>query len=175
MLIAEDKATHDQVERILVSHELHGADELRRLLKSLAEKSLTGEADELKEYTIAIDGLGKPSSYDPRHNSAVRIQVARLRQKLADYYRAEGVDDRVILNVPKGSFRLISQNREIPAPRTTVEPVVDATLETAEIPLPKIKINKRYFTKPAGLSLASVLWACVLAAIFIGVHSWINP
>jgi hypothetical protein len=175
MVITEDNPVLDQVQRILVSDELRGADELRRLLKFLAEKSITGAADELKEYTIAIDGLGKPSSYDPRHNSAVRIQVARLRQKLADYYRTEGVDDRVILEVPKGSFRLTCQNREISTRRTIVEPIVEAAHEPADVLPPQIKFNKRYFRKPAGLSFASLLWAILLAAIFIAVHSWINP
>ena len=47
--------------------------------------SLSGEADELKEYTLGLDAFGKPPSYDPRQESVVRMHVARLRQKLADY------------------------------------------------------------------------------------------
>jgi hypothetical protein len=68
----EDKAVLSQVERIVRSEELRGCEVLRRLLRFLANKSISGEADELKEYIVAIDGLGKPASYDPRHNSAVR-------------------------------------------------------------------------------------------------------
>ena len=32
---------------------------------------------------MGIDALGKSPEYDPRHASSVRIQVSRLRQKLA--------------------------------------------------------------------------------------------
>jgi hypothetical protein len=117
----------DQVERILHSEELRGSEVLRRLLRFLAEKSASGEADELKEYIVAIECLGKPASYDPRQNSAVRIQVGRLRQKLSDYYRAEGVDDPVIVDIPKGHFKLKYEFRD------SFAPIVPGPL-VAEIP-----------------------------------------
>jgi hypothetical protein len=102
----DDRILLDQVERILQSEELHGSGVLRRLLRFLAEKSVGPDAEDLKEYSVAIDGLGKPASYDPRHNSAVRIQVGRLRQRLTDYYRNEGQHDPIIIDIPKGRFRL---------------------------------------------------------------------
>src|SRR5208283_4832782 len=72
MAIAESEA-REQIQRVLES-ELFRASELqRRLLRYLAEKSLSGEADQLKEYTIGVEGLGKPESYDPRHDSSVRL------------------------------------------------------------------------------------------------------
>ncbi len=113
---AADHILLEQVTKILHSEELRGSEVLRRLLRFLAEKSICGEADELKEYIVAIDGLGKPVSYDPRHNSAVRIQVGRLRQKLADYYRREGQHDPVVIDVPKGRFKLRYELRDRPCP-----------------------------------------------------------
>src|ERR1700686_2101332 len=86
-----------QVERILRSEELRTSDVLRQILRILLEKSISGEADQLKEYTVATEGLGKSVNYAPQHNSAVRIQVSRLRQKLAEYYRGSGKDDLVIV------------------------------------------------------------------------------
>lgn len=111
MLIVEEDEFHAEVQRILHSDELRNSEMLRRLLAFLAEKTSTGEAWHLKEYTVAIDGLGKPPSYDPRHNSTVRIQVARLRQKLAEYYRNDGKHDPVVIDVPKGQFGLTCQPR----------------------------------------------------------------
>jgi len=102
-----------QVERILHSDTFQNAEALRRLLKYLADKSVSGEADQLKEYTIGIDAFGKPSSYDPRHDSIVRLQAGRLRQKLAEYYRTEGKDDPLIVELPKGHFRLSCEPRQV--------------------------------------------------------------
>jgi hypothetical protein len=105
-ITARDEAITAEVERILESNTFRNSDALRRLLKFLADKMLSGEADQLKEYSVGIDALGKPATYDPRHDSTVRIQVGRLRQKLAEYYRTEGKEDRLIVDLPKGRFKL---------------------------------------------------------------------
>ena len=77
-----EDAVQSEVNRILHSDTFRNADALRKLLKFLAERLAAGEADQLKEYTLGIDALGKPSTYDPRSDATVRIQVGRLRQKL---------------------------------------------------------------------------------------------
>ena len=107
-----DNAFLCQIDRILRSDELHGSEVLRRLLKFLAHKSASGEADELKEYIVAIEGLGKPTTYDPRYNSAVRIQVGRLRRSWRNYYQREGQRDQVLIDLPKGRFKLTCEIRE---------------------------------------------------------------
>lgn len=111
-MVLEVDAARAQVERIFQSKTFRSSDVLRRLLSYLVEASLAGTADELKEYTVAVDALGKPSSYDPRQESAVRMQVARLRQKLAEYYRTEGAEDPVVVDLPKGGFRAVFEARK---------------------------------------------------------------
>ncbi len=54
----------------------------------------------------------------------MRMHVARLRQKLAEYYRTEGTDDSVIVDVPKGGFRVTFETREI-VPEPVAAPVTD--------------------------------------------------
>jgi hypothetical protein len=127
---AIDERMLAQVERILHSETLRGSEVLRHLLRFLADKTLSGEADGLKEYTVAIDALQKPPTYDPKHDSTVRIQVSRLRQKLGEYYRTEGKDEPVIVDLPKGRFRLTFEDRQViqqstsPAAKTRVEPTL---------------------------------------------------
>jgi hypothetical protein len=101
-----------QVERILQSKVFRTSEVLRHLFGYLAEKSLDGTADSLKEYTIGLDALGKPATFDPRQESVVRMHTARLRQKLAEYYRTEGVDDPIIVDMPKGGFRVTFESRQ---------------------------------------------------------------
>jgi hypothetical protein len=115
-MLLEDKSTmaepiQQQIERIVHSEQFRSSEVLRRLLTFLSEKAIAGEADNLKEYVVAIDGLGKSSTYDPQHNSAVRIQMGRLRQRLAEYYRSEGKNDPMIVDLPKGRFRLTFEER----------------------------------------------------------------
>jgi hypothetical protein len=140
-----------QVERILRSDTFRSTEVLRRLLRFLAAKAFSGEADGLKEYAIGLDALGKPPSYDPRQDATVRLQVARLRQKLAEYYRTEGKDDTVTFDLPKGHFKLIWEFRPSIAPpgsRATPKSEAPAAAERRRITL----------TVMAAALLAAVAW-----------------
>lgn len=95
----------EEIGRVLESGALHQSAVLRRILEYLGEAEVRGKND-LKEYTIGVEALGKSASYDPQRDSTVRVQVGKLRQKLDEYYREEGAARPVRISVPKGSFRL---------------------------------------------------------------------
>src|SRR5215831_5375193 len=103
-----------QIQRLVSSKTFKTSEVHRNLLTYLAEKSLSGDAQNLKEYTVGLDVFGKPSTYDPRQESVVRMHVGRLRQKLTEYYRTEGTDDPVVLDLPKGGFALTFALRPVP-------------------------------------------------------------
>jgi hypothetical protein len=96
--------------------------------------TISAAPDQLKEYVIAIEGLGKPVSYDPQQHSTVRIQLGRLRQKLAEYYRTEGLRDPFIIDLPKGRFRLTCEHRVSDAANGMVVPTVFETVPTPSAP-----------------------------------------
>ena len=120
-MVLELGATHAQIQRILQSKAFRTSEIHRTLLSYLAEKSVSGTADGLKEYTVGLDVFAKPDSYDPRQESTVRMHVARLRQKLGEYYRTEGVDDPIFVDLPKGGFKLTFEPREV-RPEPVAEP-----------------------------------------------------
>ena len=99
------------VEKVLQSEVFRNAPSSRRLLRYLADHSLAADATHLKEYTIGVDAFGKPPEYDPRLDSTVRIQIGRLRQKLVEYYRSEGKDDEMVVDLPRGRFKLVCELR----------------------------------------------------------------
>jgi hypothetical protein len=111
-----------QIQRIVESKAFRTSEIQRNLLQYLADKALAGEGDSIKEYTIGLDVFSKPASFDPRQESSVRMHVARLRQKLAEYYRTEGIADTLIVDLPKGGFRLMFEERET---AVAAESVVD--------------------------------------------------
>jgi hypothetical protein len=99
------------LQRILDSQVLRPSEVLKRLLDYLGRKAVQGEAVELKEYTVGIEAFGKPADYDPKTDSSVRVQAGKLRQKLDEYYRTEGATDPLIVELPKGHFRLAFRDR----------------------------------------------------------------
>jgi len=102
----DQSAIRSELDRVLHSRSFEGSDTHRRLLQYLAERAIAGDTESLKEYTVAVEALGRPATYDPRHESVVRLQVARLRNKLAEYYQGEGKNALIRLNLPKGGFRV---------------------------------------------------------------------
>ncbi len=125
-----------QVQRIVSSKTFKTSEVHRNLLTYLAEKSLSGDAQNLKEYTVGLDVFGKPSSYDPRQESVVRMHVGRLRQKLTEYYRTDGAEDPIVVDLPKGGFALTFTPRPVPVEPAVVPPPPPArTVSHREITL----------------------------------------
>jgi len=112
-MVTELGANQSQIQRIVQSKVFRTSEVQRNLLIYLAEKSLAGMADALKEYTVGLDVFAKPVSYDPRQESVVRMHVGRLRQKVAEYYRTEGASDPIIVDLPKGGFKVTFETRPV--------------------------------------------------------------
>jgi hypothetical protein len=157
-MVAELEANQTQVQRIIQSKAFRTSEVHRNLLHYLAEKSLSGTADSLKEYTVGLDVFAKPASYDPRQESVVRMHLARLRQKLAEYYRTEGVDDPVLVDVPKGGFRVTFEAREILS-------------DAVAAPVPEA-IPRREPSHRKEVVLGALLAVAVVCALVFGVALW---
>jgi hypothetical protein len=120
MVVETADAKQLQIQRILESKPFRTSEIHRNLLQYLSDKALSGEGDSVKEYTLGLDVFGKPDTFDPRQESSVRMHVARLRQKLTEYYRTEGLSDTLIVDLPKGGFRLVFEQ----SPAIETEPDV---------------------------------------------------
>jgi hypothetical protein len=106
-----------QIDRLAGSGVLHGSESLCKLLRYLAKQAVDHPGEPVKEYQIATEVFGRPPDFDPQSDSAIRVQAGRLRTKLAEYYAAEGADDPVLVELPKGSYHLETRHRA-PATRT---------------------------------------------------------
>jgi hypothetical protein len=91
------------LERLLGSRVFHAAPTQRTFLRYTVEHTLGGRCN-LKEYCIAVDGLGRHESFDPRRDSIVRIAALKMRLNLTRYYQRNGQTDPVRIEFPKGSY-----------------------------------------------------------------------
>lgn len=92
------------LERVLAANTFANAGRLSRLLRYLVERTLNGDADQLKEYVVGVDVFDRGGSYDPRLDSIVRVEARRLRSKLEEYYQTQGAADALIISIPRGSY-----------------------------------------------------------------------
>jgi hypothetical protein len=76
-----------------------------RVLRYVCEESAAGRADRLKEYTIAVEALGRRPDFDPQHDTIVRVTVHVLRKRLQEVYtQGEGANHAVRLVIPPGGY-----------------------------------------------------------------------
>jgi TolB-like protein len=105
-----------QIERILCSQTLSGSDQLKRLLRLVVERTLNGQPELLKEYSLGLDVFQRPPDYDPKVDPIVRVQAGRLRSKLIEYYASEGAHDSLVIRIPKGAYVPVFDARDAAAP-----------------------------------------------------------
>jgi hypothetical protein len=104
--MSEREQYSNQIDRLTGSHTLHGSESLCKLLRYLAVQALDNPSAPLKEYQIATEVFARRADFDPQLDSTIRVQAGRLRSKLAEYYAAEGADDSVVVDLPKGTYHL---------------------------------------------------------------------
>jgi TolB-like protein len=93
-----------QLDRLLASSVFANAGRMSRFLKFIVEQTLAGDGERLKEYVIGVEVFDRAANYDPRVDAIVRVEAARLRTKLSEYYAGEGRSDDVVLSLPKGGY-----------------------------------------------------------------------
>ncbi len=92
------------LEQVVSSPMFVGSPMLVRFLRFVVEETLHGRADTLKEYTIGIGALGKPTTFDPAADSTVRVAARQLRFKLSEYATNHGSTDDCVIELPKGRY-----------------------------------------------------------------------
>jgi serine/threonine-protein kinase len=107
-----DEKIRLQLRRILTSKSFRQVERLQSFLSFVVEEMLSGRGDKLKEFLIGVEVFGKESSFDPRMDPLVRVQARRLRTRLVRYYREEGQNDEVVIELPKGGYEPVFQRRE---------------------------------------------------------------
>jgi hypothetical protein len=140
------------VQRVLQSPHFARADTQRKLLAYLWER----RNDTVSEYAIAVDALGRNSSFDSTVDASVRVHISRLRRKLKDYYQHE-LGETEVLVIPTGTHQLMVLD---PSPFLAEPPAVEI-LEPATW-----TSRLRPYVIPAlsGLSLA--------LAVTVGLLGW---
>ncbi|MGB2671143.1 MAG: helix-turn-helix domain-containing protein [Candidatus Acidiferrum sp.] len=101
----------EQINRLVTSHPLHGSESLCKLLRYLAKHAVDHPGTPIKEYQIATEVFGRSSDFDPQLDSMVRVQAGRLRSKLSEYYGSDGLEDPIVVELPKGTYVLSFHHR----------------------------------------------------------------
>jgi TolB-like protein len=79
------------------------AERQARFLRFVVDAALKAPATTIKEFEIAVAVYDRRVDYDPRTDPIVRVEAARLRARLREYYEVSP-PERVRIDIPKGQY-----------------------------------------------------------------------
>lgn len=128
--------------RVLASPEFATASRLAAFLRHVVTESLEGRAANLKGYSIAVDVFDRPADFDQTADPIVRVEASRLRRALAQYYLGSGVDDPLVIDLPRGGYVPLFRRRATgAAPNIDLEPVEETpAFEPQAAPAPAVPV-----------------------------------
>jgi beta-glucanase (GH16 family) len=123
----------EELERVLSHPEIARSASLVRFLQFICNKYFEGKADEIREYSIAVEALGrKQSSFDSHIDPIVRVTARSLRKKLLRLYKTDWQHHPLQIVLPLGHY----VPQFVPRDAVKVEPVAtdeeNGAAETAE-------------------------------------------
>jgi CheY-like chemotaxis protein len=93
-----------QLRRMLQCKFFRHSPRLSRFFSFTVEQAVAGCEQRLKEYAIALEVFGKPDTFDPRMDSAVRVAARQLRAKIDLYYLTDGAHDPILVRYRPGDY-----------------------------------------------------------------------
>lgn len=127
-----DSWVHEEVlsslQLVLESPAFVSSQQLRAFLSYVVTEKLDGKEDRLKAYTIAVDALHKPESFDSQIDPTVRVLAGKLRKALYVYYADGSTSEPIKFHMPKGSYRPEFLPNTAPSPAIPVHQLNAATL-----------------------------------------------
>ncbi|WP_263355840.1 hypothetical protein [Acidicapsa ligni] len=101
---AEKSAVLAQLDLLLVHPLFSQSKRYPTLLRYVVEQTLDGQADQIKERSIAIEVFNRPPTYDSNADPIVRVTAGEIRKRLAQYYYDPSHADELRIELPTGSY-----------------------------------------------------------------------
>src|SRR5450631_2017753 len=97
------EAERAELERVVKA--LTRSPRLSRVLRYMGEKLFSGEVDQLNEYNIATEVLGRSKTvFNAGEDAIARVETHRLRKRLAEFYETDGKDHLIQVTLPAGTY-----------------------------------------------------------------------
>jgi len=103
---------------------LRSSPQLSAFLSYVVSEELAGRGAFIKAYSVAVDALGRPDSFDPSKDPVIRVMATRLRKALVAFYDEAPEDVPTKIMLVRGSYRPVFSPYE---PQAQAQEQVDTT------------------------------------------------
>ena len=185
----DTRQVRSQLDRLLESHQFRNSRRYPALLRFLVEETLEGRSDLLKERLIGIHVFGRPADYDTAADPIVRVTIAEIRKRIAQYYHDEEHDAEIRIELITGryapEFRLGRESRQGLKPSDLSPTIAPGLADTPDSTSPP-SIASASLTPPTASAEVipmrsrraftwSALAAVLLAAASFASWLWLRP
>ena len=101
---SDQKAIREQLDRIIESGPFLQSRRRQRFLQYIVNETLAGRGERLKGYNLALAVFDRSETFDANVDPIVRMEAARLRDRLREYYEGDGQGDPIRIDLPKGTY-----------------------------------------------------------------------
>lgn len=154
-------ACWEVLRRVAASPSLKRAARLREFLEWVGTKSLKEGRTDLHEQEIGEAVFGRSQGYDTGQDNIVRVSASELRKRIDAYFAAQGKDEPLIFEIPRGSYTPQFRRRAIPS-----QPIAAPVAAAAEAAPPAVKPQRRERLLLVWISLLALLLAIACAALW---------
>jgi adenylate cyclase len=151
------------LERVLASRCFEQAGRSSSFLRFVVEQTLAGQGERLKGYTVAVEVFGRPPDFDAQSDPLVRVEAGRLRRRLIEYYADEGRDDPVRIDLPRGSYSVVST---LSSARSQDVPVASAPAQGEPHTVSDAAENRRRWRRIRSVVVAAVMLVGAAVIVF---------
>ena len=138
---------------VLESPQFRSSRRCQELLRFLVREAAEGRHDALKERVIGVEVFNRPADYNPGSDPIVRVSVAEVRKRLAQYYQ-DAAPGKPRIRIATGQYVPEFSWGEAPAAAVAIAP-----------PAPVARLRRRW------------RWAVAAAAVAssVAVWAWTRP
>lgn len=166
----EQERVRLQLDRLLHSSHFRNSKRYPALLRYIVEETLEGRGPHLKERTLGVEVFGRPADYDTASDPIVRVTIAEIRKRIAQYYHEDAHISELRIELTPGSYLpdfLPGREHEAEHVHETVShtaPLIEAFVpDAAELTKAASPRHSRWFVPVLSASVAAlvIVAACV--------------
>jgi hypothetical protein len=182
---ADQHQVREQMNRLLETHHFKNSRRYPALLRFIVEETLAGRGEFLKERLLGIRVFDRPADYDTATDPIVRVTIAEIRKRIAQYYHDEEHDAEIRIELLPGRYMPeFRARREAAVERAVVDatekmPPLGRVVPVVQMPLPDVPVvvppaTRKGFSRRLLYALISVAVVLLGAGSFAGFH-WLKP
>ena len=140
----------------------------------VCDRVLDQAVDEIHEQEVGQAVFGRPSDYDTLADNTVRVHASTLRKRIKQYFECEGLNEPLIIEIPRGNYAPVFLERRVEAKLApvSVPSTIQVTLASSHEPVTPPP-SQEQVTPAVGNRRAISAWVTPSLAAFFAVLSLI--